>query len=107
MLAQRWLPFLLLAAVTVAGGCSEPCTDLAHEICRCKRTETEQQSCITQVDSDTNQASEDEQQQCNDLLESCNCHELEVGNLAACGLAEPGNELGVAGSGSASLGAVE
>ena len=71
-------------------GCGDPCLQLSRDICRCERTEFEQQACIQRVeaaalDVDLSAGQED---CCADLRDSCTCDRLAAGDLAACGLAQ-------------------
>ena len=85
MLAGIWM-----AVGSVAVGCGDkPCQELSEKICRCGRTEAEQQRCVRQVGdaSPARAPSAREEEQCAALLDSCTCAKLSDGELAACGLA--------------------
>ena len=92
---------LLTAAIVVAGlqltaACGDACTDLARKICRCERTQNDQNACISRVTSDTSvgSATDDEIRECRRLNDTCNCTELAEGRIWSCGLAKtpPGQE---------------
>ncbi len=90
----RWLTLLglILLAGSAAGllaGCGNACVELSKKVCRCKPTEAQQHACVRRVenDADVDPPSDAQQEQCEDLIDGCNCKKLASGNLAACGLA--------------------
>ncbi len=81
---------IALAGVAVsASACGNACEALAKEICRCGRTQNEQDACIQRVNSDTSvpTPNDAQKQECERLLDECTCDKLGQGDLAACGLA--------------------
>ncbi|MEZ0314601.1 MAG: hypothetical protein ACAI38_22760 [Myxococcota bacterium] len=81
------LGVILAAAWTSA--CGDACEALAKEICRCGRTQNEQDACVQRINNDTSVARPTEAQkaECERLLDECTCDKLGQGDLAACGLA--------------------
>ncbi|OGQ77681.1 MAG: hypothetical protein A2289_06350 [Deltaproteobacteria bacterium RIFOXYA12_FULL_58_15] len=92
MLAQRWTQILLFVAIASAAvpACDDPCLELSRDICRCERTEYDQQACIQRVEAVALEAEPTggEEECCAQLRESCTCDGLAAGDLAACGLAQ-------------------
>lgn len=70
--------------------CGDACEALAKEICRCGRTQNEQDACIQRVNNDTSVGTPTDAQkaECERLLDACTCDKLGQGDLAACGLAK-------------------
>lgn len=85
------MAFGLIVTATSVSACGNACEALAKEICRCGRTQNEQNACIQRVNNDTSVASPTEAQkaECERLLDECTCDKLGQGDLAACGLAIP------------------
>lgn len=78
----------LAVAMTVGTGCGNACQSLAKEICRCGRTQNDQNACVQRVTADTSQHPTKAQEElCQHLLDECTCDKLGTGDLAACGLA--------------------
>ena len=83
---------VLMAAVlmSTAFGCTKPCVELAQMICGCQPTQNMQAICYaTFVSGNPVDISDADQNTCSSLLNTCSCAQLEVGNLAACGIANP------------------
>jgi hypothetical protein len=81
------LTALLLASTQSA--CSQACEELAKKRCQCEPNETDQLACSRRVDDEASSITVSEQQQeaCEKLLDTCTCDSLRSGDLAACGLA--------------------
>ena len=93
MLSQSLRTTLVALMVTLTAGlmgCDDACTALGREICACKPTDRERQTCNSQVDdrAANTDVSAKEQERCEKLLDTCTCDALDAGDLAACGLAE-------------------
>ena len=67
--------------------CAKPCDSLADFICECEDTESQRQECKSRVEREKGilEATEQEEEFCDQALDTCTCEELEKNNLAACG----------------------
>ena len=76
----------LFALALVA--CQTPCEQLADAICNCEPDATTQQSCKTQVASDSANVKPKvaDQKYCEKKLKTCSCERLGAGDRGACGL---------------------
>ncbi len=90
MKAHVSLPVVGLLLLFCAGGsCLNPCQQVADKVCACEVGEPEKQACRRQVQVQSGQTELTPQQRlnCQAWLTTCECRELEKGNLKACGLA--------------------
>jgi hypothetical protein len=83
---------MTLSCAFAVAACSDPCVELARKVCRCERSETEQQACIQRIDSVEERTSEKDRDCCALLLDRCNCNKLADGDLAACGIAQEADD---------------
>lgn len=74
----------------VLSGCDDSCVDLSQQICRCESTQTGQAACLQRLDGRvaSRTPTANELEQCNELLDTCNCDALANGDYQACGLSE-------------------
>ena len=79
----------LLFTLCVLFSCEDPCVALAKDVCRCEEQETEQKSCIQNVEDEAGgkDLSQSEQDLCESLLDTCTCDALDQGEYALCGMA--------------------
>ena len=80
--------FVFSALVTA---CDGPCQNLAQKICECEPNQTREQSCLVNVDFATRDPIANEDELCEQLLETCTCDAIDRGDFEACGLALPGS----------------
>jgi hypothetical protein len=80
---------VLLCAFFSFWGCEDPCVALAKDVCRCFDSETEQKSCIQNVEDEAGKKdlTQSEQDVCEGLLDTCTCSALDDGEYALCGMA--------------------
>ena len=80
--------FLLLSTLLVVA-CSDPCMDLAKQICACEPTIVKQQSCELRVEAQAEyrDPTKEQMERCEALKDDCTCEKLAAGDMAACGLA--------------------
>ncbi|MEL6339298.1 MAG: hypothetical protein AAFZ38_07825 [Myxococcota bacterium] len=81
---------LTLTMATWMVGCDDSCLELSKEVCRCESTQSSQSACLQRLDTRTSgrDANPEEIERCNDLLDTCSCDALAVGDYEACGLSE-------------------
>ena len=83
----------LLAAIGLwasflAAGCTSPCRELANRICNCEFNVNAQAICTQQVEANESErgATNEENERCGELLDSCDCEDLQRGDFDQCGL---------------------
>jgi hypothetical protein len=85
-------PLLVALLVGALGaGCEGPCRALAQRICECEPNARTRASCVQEVESNgsVRQPTAEEQERCNELLDTCDCDALEREDFVACGLTKP------------------
>ncbi len=79
-----------LGVLGLGTGCEGPCRTLAQRICECSASPNEQRACEIRVDNNANgrQPTSADEETCEDLLDSCSCRALELGERHLCGLTD-------------------
>ena len=89
---------LLVAAAAAVSACEGPCESLAKRICDCRSvTPAEAGRCKRSfIELQPRDFTDDQEEECDRLLELCDCDDLTLGRRSECGLA---NKItGVAGA---------
>lgn len=84
LLSRRLLPWALVAL----WGCDGPCRALAERICDCEFNARERAACIQEIDSNESvrPPTDEENERCSELMDSCTCDALENQEFDRCGL---------------------
>ncbi|MBN2497722.1 MAG: hypothetical protein JXR96_24220 [Deltaproteobacteria bacterium] len=88
----KWItPLICSLACLLSWGCGSACRDLANKVCDCQPTRAKKERCeiAVSVADDNLDASDAEEEACQQILDSgsCTCDAVLTGDLAACGLA--------------------
>ena len=69
-------------------GCTSPCRQLADEICACEFNSVAEAACIQEIEANNNirEPTNEENERCEMLLDTCTCDALEREDFVACGL---------------------
>ena len=88
-LKSNILRISVLGSLVFVLACEGPCVALAKDVCRCLASETEQKTCIQNVENEAGESelSADEEKVCEALLETCTCNAIENKEYALCGMA--------------------
>lgn len=84
---------LLLASLSASGAllaCDPPCEALATRICECEAYIQEQTACeqTIEVNQSLRTPTDEENERCSELLDTCDCDALEREDYVACGLTQ-------------------